>query len=791
MIGPVANFVEAAKRLGFEWLTEDFQSPAGEDDEDSEYLDEESSRVAMLYVTMPTLEGLRRLVALWNRYKRDEPKPSDAKEWWQLFGYLSDVRTWSAKDRIDPFLFGFIARNIEKFPKRPIRLELDLWYRESAELRADARKYLELLLTMVNGRLLDFATIEPIEYQAALVEIPAAEAKTLQNFAGPIANAAPVMRVRPQSLYSIPDRLPTSIEAIACKTPKRLDPRPAIAALIDGYPIQNHAFLANRIDVEEVDIVGTDVPVSRRFHGTAMASLIMHGDLALNEPVLTRAIKVVPILAAPQGLHEECTPHDKLPLAMVYRAVLALKAGIAGGRALGDKVVLVNHSICDQEAPFSRRPSPWAKLLDYLAHHYNLLFIVSAGNVSDPFPLDSYDDCSEFATADHIERQVVILRSLERSKGTRMILSPAESINSLTIGAVHADGAGTTTTGHVDPFDQIGLTNICSGVGLGINRGIKPDLVEAGGRQFAASETDTSGVSVWGIETGDVGQLAAAPDIFGGDSTKLSKTTGTSNAAALVTRAGIRIADVLEGLFAEDGDVWVDQPTRAVILKALLTHGCGWNSTFKVLDAIYPPTENTRWARRREAITRFLGYGQMDFSRLVTSDGSRITLLADDSIKHGQLHNYSIPIPRAMIANREVRRIVMTLAWSSPIEPSSTRYRGLGVEIIDPDGKRDFWKGVKKVPQPSADAGRRGTLQHLVLEGSQLLRTTGVGAFTVGVQARAAIRSFETLSVPYALAITLEMAQPVRQDLNADVASRVRSKIKSQVPIRVGGRARI
>lgn len=739
---------------------------------------------------MPTLEGLQRLLALWKRYARGEPRPSDAREWWALFGYLADLRTWSAIDRIDPSIQDFVDRSIARFPDRPVRVELDLWFRENKDLRQNARTYVEALLESVEGRLLDFATIEPIRYQAALVEVPGAQARALQNRTGPIANADAVMRVRPQSLYTSIERDVASDQSPLRPRPVALDARPAIAALIDGYPIQNHYLLANRIDVEEVDVTGQDVPVTRRFHGTAMASLILHGDIALNEPALTRALKVVPILAAPQGLHEECTPPDKLPLAMVNRAVIALVDGLDDDGPLGERVVILNHSICDHEGAFARRPSPWAKLLDYLSHEYRLLFVVSSGNIHAPFEIDTYSTSDEFADADEVERQIVLLRSIERAKGMRSILNPAEAVNAITVGALHEDGANPAPVGNVDPFDMVGLPNLCSSIGLGVNRAIKPDIVESGGRQMASFDEDGGKVSVWGAEIPTIGHLCATADPFGGDTTKQGRSTGTSNAAALVTRSAMQIADVIEEAFEANGQDWSLEPTRAVVLKALLAHGCSWGATGGLLDRTYPPSESARWQRRRETISRVLGYGRANHARVMTPEGSRITLLADDMIEHDARHQYSIPIPRAMIANREVRRIVMTLAWSSPVDPSSLRYRGFGLDLVDADGKRKFWDGVGAVLQPPADAGRRGTLQHIVLEGTKLIQSAGSGAISIGVQARAALSVFENDNVPYALAVTLEMGQPVRQDLFADVATRVRAKITPAVPVRVRQRAR-
>lgn len=789
VIGPVRDFVDAARLAGLEWLAEEFAIET-DAEEDSAYDEEEGEAASLLYVTMPTLDGLNRLLALWNRYSKGELRSTDDKAWWSLFGYLREVRAWSAKDRVDPEVQAFLTRQLLEYPERPVRLELDLWFREDEDLRADARSYVEALMSTLDGRVLDFATIPEIHYQAALIEIPGGQASQLKRQSGPIANASNVMRVKPQSLYSSVDRQAADLNGDGIELLSAPDKRPAIAALLDGYPVQNHELLANRVEVEEIDVTGAEVPVARRYHGTSMASLIIHGDLGHREEPLDRILKVVPILAAPQGLHHECTPPERLPIAMVYRAVMSLVVGLNGSAPIGKRVVIINHSICDQQSTFARRVTPWAKLLDYLGHRYQLLFVVSAGNSREPFIIDHYVDCDEFSEADPIQRQVALLRSIEAAKGKRLILSPAEALNSITVGALHEDSSVGCPHGAVDPFTAgIGLPNISSSVGLGINRGLKPDLVEAGGRQLAASDTENGVVSIWAIEHGDVGQLAASPDPHGGTNTKQVRSTGTSNAAALVTRSAIQIADMLDKLVEASGERWGDLGTRAVMVKSLLAHGCAWGNTFDLLDAIYPPADPKKWQRRREAISRFLGYGRADLSRIKTGSGHRITLLADDMIGDEGLHEYRIPIPRAMIANREVRRLILTLAYSSPIDPISARYRGFALEVVDRNGKRDFWKGVSGAKQPHPMATRRGTLQHLVLEGKKLITDVDTGDFFVGVQARAAIASVSDLTVPYSLAITLEMGQPVRQDVFADVKGRVRPKVIASARIPVPVRA--
>jgi len=134
--------------------------------------------------------------------------------------------------------------------------------------------------------------------------------------------------------------------------------------------------------------------------------------------------------------------------------------------------------------------------------------------------------------------------------------------------------------------------------------------------------------------------------------------------------------------------------------------------------------------------------------------------------------------------------MVLTLAWSSPIDPGTNRYRGVALDIVDGQGGNGFWKGVKSKNQIHPDSTRRGTLQHFVLEGSNLMRLTSGGAFNVCVQARAGLAEFERVGIPYGLALTLEMAQPVRQDLNSDIQARVRGKTAVAVPQPVRQRVR-
>jgi hypothetical protein len=776
VIGRVDGFARAAREAGFEWLSEDLVDPeaAGDEDDATDDTGEEASS-SILYVTMPSLEGLRRLLGWWKAFT-DGKEPSDKleKEWWKLFGYLADVRVWSAKDRVDPSLAAYVERMLERDPQALVRVEFDLWYLGTEVRRRRAVDELRSVLGELDASVLDEVSIPEIHYHGVLASMPAGIARDAAGRTGPLATASMVMIVRPQSLFSIALPETASTERENRAVPPTLDVRPPIAVLLDGYPVQSHELLRNRIDIEEVDVTGDDAPVEMRFHGTAMASLILHGDLAANEAPLERVLKVVPILAGAQDADVETTPTDKLPLAMVHRAVEALAARSNGTL----DTVLFNHSVCDVSSPFVRRPTPWAKLLDHLSHRHRILFIVSAGNVHAPIPMDAYEDFDEFLAHDPDERGIAILRAVEAAKGRRGILSPAEALNAVTVGALHADGADDGPPRQVDPFG-FAANNLCSAIGLGFARALKPDLVMDGGRQVAAAVAHPGGFAIEGRQIAHLGQRAAAPDVDGGTTDYVRRSTGTSNAAALATRHGIRIAEALEDVFASSGERWQNQATRAVMLKALLTHGCRWGSIGGVLDRAYPPADPRR-QRRRETIARFLGFGRPDIDSVIQGDANRITLLADDQIRSGDLHEYRIPIPSALLGSREIRRISLTLSWCTPIHPANSTYRGVRLQLVNREGKGQYWKAVDPFLQPHPNFGAKGTTIHRVFEGARRIGALPEGGVFVGVQAYRLHEEFEEAIVPYALAVTIEVAQTLRADIYMDVRQRVRPRVRQR-----------
>lgn len=784
LLGDVPEFNIAAQALGLDWLA----TEAMTDDAEALEIDDdapERQTPQRLYLTMPTEQALRRLFKQWEIYTTGKDPTRQQRGLWQLFGYLHNLRVWSVEDRLDPTLSAYVAKMLAEAPKKDVLVEIDLWYRNEKERRDESIGALDEMLKEVGGKRLDLVDIPEIQYQGVLIQVSGEVAEQLAAGDSNIARFRDAMTIRPQSAYAsqIDGK---DIEIKEGPDEPEID-GDCIAALLDGYPIDQHELLAGRLNVVEVDVTGAQAPALTRQHGTAMASLIVHGDLqAPDTKPLNRPLAVLPVLVSSGGGHKETTPKGRLPIGVIHNALNVIVGATAKTNPELRRVIVINHSICDVYAPFVRRSSPWAALLDYFSHKHNLLFVVSAGNVFSSFPIDFYKTMAMYQAAPDNEREAAILTAIEQAKGLRSIYSPAESVNSLTIGAAHADHATPGKGAPLDPYPNFSMSSLASALGLGVNRSVKPDLLEKGGRFGTGISNGKGSIQVHALPSIHYGQKVATPSPSGALNRSML-TAGTSNAAALTTRAAHFIADALDEVFANDEKPWHMLKTRAVMLKTLLAHGASWGAIGKLLDEAYPPHEPSKWSPRRNTITKFLGYGQLDVSRVVNGTSNRITLLAQDMIRADQRHEYILPIPTSMLNNREVRTVTLTLSWTCPMTHTTADHRAVVLQLVGAKkNTSSFWDGVARTlhAQPNASTSGRGTLIHTVQAGTKKM-VDDQGRLIIGVQGISKL-GFELHEVPYALAITLEIGQQARSQLYTEVEAQVRTRTRARARARTG-----
>lgn len=429
------------------------------------------------------------------------------------------------------------------------------------------------------------------------------------------------------------------------------------------------------------------------------------------------------------------------------------QAGVAPG------VFLVNLSVCDSRRPFSLLMSPLARLIDHLAEEYGILFLVSAGNVSSELPISRFGTWTEFEQAAPADRQLAVLEAMNFSKFERSVLSPAESLNGLTIGAQHTDNVTPRVLGAfaLDPFVDDNLPNPSSALGLGYRRGVKPDLLFPGGREQIRMVA-TGGQLRVVPSAGRTGLRAAAPAAAGRlDAEALC--AGTSAATALATRAAHQIFDALQD--ADGGSSLSDLPLEysGVVVKALLVHRSRWSAVNSTLLDVCGPAEKRRYIERAENVTRFVGLGVPRPEESFECSGNRATLVGFGRLAPDAAHRFRVPLPDCLRGVTIPRKLVVTLSWFSPIRPGHHSYRGvrLGVSTKDPLASL----GVERGPaQPAGVSVAKGTVFHECFEGDQATPYIDEGYLTLDVWCRDDAGVFPA-GVRYGLAVTIESESEV------------------------------
>ena len=100
-------------------------------------------------------------------------------------------------------------------------------------------------------------------------------------------------------------------------------------------------------------------------------------------------------------------------------------------------VKVINLSIGDPDRVFYNTMSPLSKLLDWLSFKYKVLFIVSSGNNYNEIILDISQ--SEFNQLSKIEQEKIFVKKILNNSRNCRLMSPAETINNITVGATHSD----------------------------------------------------------------------------------------------------------------------------------------------------------------------------------------------------------------------------------------------------------------------------------------------------------------------------------------------------------------
>lgn len=728
-----------------------------------------------MYLSLSNRQALADVKNLFDTWERNGRLRFGAGAWGEIFSHLRTVRFWNIKDRVtDTGILKYWQEEVEckKGTTSMIAFEIEFSYEENERGRQQRQQHAEKLVSLEGGGVIAACHIREIHFHAIKVELPVANIERVlgENYSA-LFQEGGILFFRPSPQCSVESFADGKVEELPSVTAPE-DDNPVVAVL-DGLPFARHKLLDGFITIDDPDDFAACYQPREMNHGTAMLSLICHGELDAHEGPISRKIYVRPILRP--DLDAPSRP-ERIPKTVFFedlleRAIRKIFVGDAGEPAAAATVKVINLSIADPDRMFYQFPSPTARLLDWLSYKYKVLFCISAGNMEDSIRLGINSD--DFSAISDNEKISVVLSSLYDNQITRRILAPSESINSLTVGALHDDASSLVIPEDcVNILPSSELPSPLSPCGHGFHSAIKPEIFVPGGRQLFTHAGD--GYYELSRFSSRSGQKVAAVPVMPGERTRTCYTCGTSNANALAVRGASFIHDAVMEVLEVQGRDDADDSVAAVI-KALLVHGASWGKAAGVIeDAVL---SGRHWTEVKKGVARFLGYGVPDFSKSIECTSTRATAIGYGVISKDERHEYRLPLPPSLSGLDCWRRLTITLAWFSPISVDNRKYRKAAISF-------EATESAEKVGGRRAEAQyqqvRNGTLQHEIIEGEEVRAFLENDDIVIPVQCREDAGPLDS-SVPYGLAVSLEVKDAVGIPLYDEIRSVIEISIREPV----------
>lgn len=507
-VGDPHDFYKAVNKLKetyptVEWLME--LSDSNLDNSDDFYVmnsqsvrDDSKKLTTKLFCIMTNQVALSEIISLWKHYQTDEnfKFPRGMTGFKQLFRTLYDVHKWGIQERLeDTGLTEIWKEELQDASLEKVKVQIELFFRSSFSKRQEVEDNIKNIVIQVGGEIFSCSVIPEIEYHAILAAVPREYAqKIIDREEVALVIAEPIMFLKPcvQAIFSSDNNNFSDSNSFSVPTNVIEDP---IIAMFDGAPQANHPLLKGMLTVDDPDGFESFYEVRERVHGTSMASLILRGqDMSTIEEKI-RKVYVRPIMKPETWNNKvmEYIPDDFLLVDKIHEAVRRLFEPEAG--QVASNVRIINLSIGIRYREFYNIISPLARLLDWLSYKYRVLFIVSAGN--HPDEIETGIDFNNFKNLSDEEKDSIIIKFIDQDIRNKRLLSPAESMNALTVGAIFADNNDENPIGSLAKLCSDNIPAVYSSFGSGINNAIKPDIFFPGGRNFVHEDYMHRGMVKW------------------------------------------------------------------------------------------------------------------------------------------------------------------------------------------------------------------------------------------------------------------------------------------------------
>lgn len=403
-----------------------------------------------------------------------------------------------------------------------------------------------------------------------------------------------------------------------------------------------------------------------------------------------------------------------------------------------------------------------ARTIDKLSREYDIVFVVSTGNILPPQVRAFVEDGKSYP---------IYLAEVEAA-----IFDPAQAALALTVGSIVPTTLAVGRVATASAIAEINQPSPFTRSGPGICREIKPELVEFGGNYL--------------IDEG--GQVRSNPGtnvmIASNKLTPaIANDSGTSFAAPRVAHKLARILTDLQSLGLED--------VSAPLLKAFAVNSASYlseESEFRDFAESLDQVKPKHWLN-------VLGYGFPDDARATDSDPYTAILFFQGKLEPNKVAFFGIPVP-SVLADAEdgTKRLTVTVVHAPEVQRwGLERYLGTSLkwrlfrgninreEIIAAmsneaeDIEQPEMPNEMSNPKIGLTLRSRGAIQHDVYEWNRHRREFSTGLYTLAI---AAYEKWGRATVPYAVVVRLEDTTRTCSQVYTEVQN-----ILAQIEIKTSG----
>jgi len=545
-----------------------------------------------------------------------------------IFACIESIRKVQREDRIGPRLRRKLDSG-EPLPDGFFIVDIDIWYNGDRRQITEIERKIKMVLGTVGSALIgDLFETPSLLLGRVKVNQYSLEALLDCDLIATVDFPLGTVSEEPCEL------LAAGFEPVLNNN---LDANAPLATVLDSGIFSGHPLLNNVIVAEEDFDLVEGTTSDNCGHGTGVAGIVVYGDFRrfIETKVFTPLVRI----CNAKVMHNDGKGYptfspEKRPERIIKEAIEHFH------REYGCRVF--NLSAGNEDMVYNMgRQMPWAEVLDQLSRELDIVIVVSAGNVSNP-------EIHNFASREKLMEKC----RDQLFEPEHRLIDPATAALCVTVGSITRFDEPELVNGRSVRLSAgpKNAPSVFTRIGKGVNKAIKPELVDYGGN-FAVHQV-MRGNTRW-VQND---RILMEPTLNHNYSKLFKGFCGTSFAAPRVTHLAARIEWALEEQIG-------DKPSANLIRAMLVNSALLTKEMVEWADQSADRHCTGKRNLKQERRLRLFGYGKPNGAWLY-SGRDHVTLFSEDALNLRTFHLYKIPVPIEFLRLDCNKQINISMAYN-------------------------------------------------------------------------------------------------------------------------------